>query len=677
MRKIYIILIAIALIAATVFIHQRNENKENAEMERFAQIIANERDEEFEKATEQIIDEIKNDSLFNKMLDSDIVPSDDSITVYLNTNYFNKIELYKNYNRTFTLCDNSTLIRFNDNDSLQSCDEYFANIFESYNSYFFENGLCHIDDPTSDIYYIVIMMFDNYQTLYLEFYKEKIYNKLLLDSDSTNFDNFIIPNLKNYSFAIYNNNILHYKLGNYYYPNSFKNFISQEDGLHRGKEFKHFILNDLDNNKSIIVSIESERWMKFVAPISIIFFTLLLAYFFYIFFETSRSNMFKLSFHTKMQFTVLLVLTFSFIAIGITSFLFLRNNITKKTQIEQYKQANIIRNNLESNILAENNISNHDIIYSLKETFFCDISIYDLDGILINSTLPGANIDEDILNENAYKTILFDNAGYYLQKESYKDEKYSSYYFPILDKNNKLIAILNVIYFDFQQEYNDNLSDFALNYLNIIIVLLVISSIIVILITRKTLKPLKIIENQMSKISLEGINEPINFKGRDEIGALVKQYNNMCRQLEIAANKLARNERESAWREMARQVAHEIKNPLTPMRLNIEYLQILWDRKDAKFEENFKETLKCLLEQIDTLSKIATAFSDYAKLPENTPTSFDLAELLKSTIKLYDVEKNITISLSYNEKDAWTLYADKNNLSRVFGNIIKSKTDSI
>ena len=677
MRKIYIILIAIALIAATVFIHQRNENKENAEMERFAQIIANERDEEFEKATEQIIDKIENDSLFHKMLDSDIIPSDDSITVYLNSNYFNKIELYKNYNSTFTLCNNSTLIRFNDNDSLQSCDEYFANIFESYNSYFFENGLCHIDDPTSDIYYIVIMMFDNYQTLYLEFYKEKIYNKLLLDSDSTNFDNFIIPNLKNYSFAIYNNNILHYKLGNYYYPNSFKNFISQEDGLHRGKEFKHFILNDLDNYKSIIVSIESERWMKFVAPISIIFFTLLLAYFFYIYFEKSRSNIFKRSFHRKMQFTVLLVLTFSFFAIGITSFLFLRNNITKKTQIEQYKQANIIRNNLESNLLTENNVSNYNIIHHLKETFFCDISIYDLDGILINSTLPGANIDEDVLNENAYRTILFDNAGYYLQKESYKEEKYSSYYFPILDKNNKLIAILNVIYFDFQQEYNDNLSDFALNYLNIIIVLLVISSIIVILITRKTLKPLKIIENQMGKIRLDGTNEPINFKGRDEIGALVEQYNNMCRELEIAAIKLARNERESAWREMARQVAHEIKNPLTPMRLNIEYLQMLWDRKDPKFEENFKETLKSLLEQIDTLSKIATAFSDYAKLPENTPTNFDIAELLKSTIKLYDVENNISITLINDEKDEWLLFADRNNLGRVVGNIIKNAIQAI
>ena len=677
MKKFYIILIAIALIAVTVFVHQRNEHNENAEMKRFAEIIANETDEDFEQATLKIIGEIENDSLFHKMINSNIIPSDDSIASYLNSNYFNNIELYKNYNRTFTLCNNSTLIRLNDNDSLVSCDEYFANIFESYNSYFFEKGLCHIDDPTSDIYYIVIMMFDNYQTLYMEFYKEKIFNKLLLDSDSANIDNFIIPNLKNYSFAIYKNNILHYKLGNYYYPNSFKNFISQEDGLHRGKEFKHFILNDLDNYKSIVVSIEFERWMKFVAPISLIFFTLLLAYFLYIFFENSRSNIFKRSFHGKMQFTVLLVLTFSFIAIGITSFLFLRNNITKKTQIEQYKQANIIRNNLESNILTENNISNYDFISHLKETFFCDISIYNLDGILINSTLPGVNIGEDVINENAYRTILFDNAGYYLQKESYKDEKYSAYYFPILDINNKIIAILNVIYFDFQLEYNDNLSDFAFNYLNIIIVLLIISSIIVILITRKTLKPLKIIEEQMGKINLEGKNEPINFRGRDEIGALVQQYNNMCRQLEIAANKLARNERESAWREMARQVAHEIKNPLTPMRLNIEYLQMLWDRKDPKFEENLKETLNSLLEQIDTLSQIATAFSDYAKLPENVSTTFNLAELIKSTIKLYDVEKNITISLSYNEKADWSLYADKNNIGRVLGNIIKNATQAI
>lgn len=151
----------------------------------------------------------------------------------------------------------------------------------------------------------------------------------------------------------------------------------------------------------------------------------------------------------------------------------------------------------------------------------------------------------------------------------------------------------------------------------------------------------------------------------------------MCRQLKIAANKIARNERESAWREMARQVAHEIKNPLTPMRLNTEYMQMLWERKDPKFEENFNETLKSLLEQIDTLSKIATAFSDYAKLPENTPTTFDIVELMKNIIKLYDVEKNISFSFVYNEKDSFSMFADKNNLGRVFGNLIKNSIQAI
>ena len=101
------------------------------------------------------------------------------------------------------------------------------------------------------------------------------------------------------------------------------------------------------------------------------------------------------------------------------------------------------------------------------------------------------------------------------------------------------------------------------------------------------------------------------------------------------------------------------------------------EQKDPKFEENLKETLNSLLEQIDTLSKIATAFSDYAKLPENKPTTFDLAELLKSTIKLYDVEKNIAISLNYNENEDWSIYADKNNLGRVIGNIIKNAIQAI
>ncbi|MBR6438426.1 MAG: GHKL domain-containing protein [Bacteroidales bacterium] len=647
MKKICIILIAIALIVVSIFIYHKKEKNENDEMELFAKIIADETDRDFEDATINIIDKIKNDEL----------PSDDSLLSYFNEKYFNHIDLYKNYNRTLNVCDSTSVYVIYGYDTILDCFSFHDNYL---NSKPINENLSYIDDGTPNIYYSAKINLNESKRIYIEFYKERIFN----------------PNLKNYSFAIYNSNILNYKLGNYYYPNNLNNFISQENGFHKGKNFKHLIFNNLDNDKAVVVTIDSVSWMKSMGLFSLIFFALLLSYLIYYFVENGRSHFFKHSFQSKMQITILLTLAISFFVIGVTSFVFLRNNITKKTQINQYKQANIIRNNLETNIL-DNNIDYVSFILEMKESFFCDINIYDLYGNLTTSTIDGAIPYNDTINQEAFNSIINEEAGYFVQTEFYENERNTSYYLPILDKNDKLEAILDVIYFDSTAEYDDRISDFVLNYINIIIVLLIISSIIVLLITRKTLKPLKIIEEQMGKIDLEGKNEPINFRGRDEIGALVQQYNNMCRQLEIAANKLARNERENAWREMARQVAHEIKNPLTPMRLNIEYLQMLWDKNDPNFEKNFKETIDSLLEQIETLSKIATAFSDYAKLPENVSTTFDLTELLKSTIKLYDVEKNISITLVYNENDDWSLYADKNNIGRVIGNIIKNAIQAI
>ena len=664
MKKIFIILIAIALIAISFFVYEKNENDENADMEHFAKAIADESDKDFETAASIFIEKIKNDQTVNGWFEENL-PSDDSVFSYLRLHYFDQVEFLNDYTTTFALCDNETYIKLDD-DTEVLCNDWFVNLLNSNDKTVVNDNLILVDDPTTDTYYLIAIDFPDNHSIFLEFYKDK------------NLDRFTTDNLKNYSFCIYKNNILDYKFGSYLYPNSFKNFISQEDGIHKGNRYKHLILNDLNLNKTVVVTIEYERWLRFVAPFSIIFFALLLSYFLYIYFYEGRTY-FRKSFHGKMQITILLTLAFSFFIVGLVSFLFLNNNIKKKTEITQYKQANIIRNRLETTILEENSLTNNEYLHTLAETFICDINIYDLDGNLINSTLGDHAHEGDYqtINKNAYKTICGEGAGYLMQIELYGDEKCSSYYFPILDKNNEIIAVLNVPYFDSDSEYDDRISNFILNYINIIIVLLCISSFIMVLITRKTLKPLKIIEEQMAKTSFGVTNEPIEWNSRDEIGALIQQYNKMLVQLENAANQLARNERENAWREMARQVAHEIKNPLTPMRLNIEYLQMLGERKDPNFESNFKETLSSLLEQIDTLSKIATAFSNYAKLPENTPTTFDLSELLKSIIKLYDVEKNISITLSYNEKEQWLLFADKNNLGRVIGNIIKNGIQAI
>lgn len=204
-----------------------------------------------------------------------------------------------------------------------------------------------------------------------------------------------------------------------------------------------------------------------------------------------------------------------------------------------------------------------------------------------------------------------------------------------------------------------------------------ISALVVILMTRKTIKPLEIIQDRMQKISLGEKNEIIEWKSNDEIGDLIKIYNQLIEELEISANNLMRSERETAWREMARQVAHEIKNPLTPMKLNIQFLQMAWDEKNPDIDRKMRETTKSVLEQIEILSNIATAFSDYAKLPKKNIEEFDIKELIINTINLYDNNENIRILFSEENSPDYRISSDKNNLGIVLSNILKNAIQAI
>ena len=181
----------------------------------------------------------------------------------------------------------------------------------------------------------------------------------------------------------------------------------------------------------------------------------------------------------------------------------------------------------------------------------------------------------------------------------------------------------------------------------------------------------------MQKINLGEKNEIIEWKSNDEIGDLIEIYNKLIKELEISANKLMRSERETAWREMARQVAHEIKNPLTPMKLNIQFLQMAWDEKNPDIDKKLRETTKSTLEQIEILSNIASAFSDYAKLPKKNIEYFNLKELILNTINLYDNNENIKIKLVVENESDFNINSDKNNLGIVFGNIIKNAIQAI
>ncbi|HSG68091.1 MAG TPA: ATP-binding protein, partial [Bacteroidales bacterium] len=200
---------------------------------------------------------------------------------------------------------------------------------------------------------------------------------------------------------------------------------------------------------------------------------------------------------------------------------------------------------------------------------------------------------------------------------------------------------------------------------------------IALLISRFTTQPLQLIRAKMSSLSLGGSNEKINWSRKDEIGTLIAEYNRMIDELSRSAELLAKSERESAWREMAKQVAHEIKNPLTPMKLSVQYLQKAWDEKSPDWEERLRRFTQTIIEHIDTLSDIATEFSDFAKMPQKKEEKVDLSHIIQSALDLFKDTANISFSYSESTSPPHYINADKNQLIRAFNNLIKNSVQAI
>ena len=678
-----ICVITLMTIQLTYILYLINENKEKEEMEWFANIIGDESDEEFEKTILEVTEKLKKDKNLNTWQKDNSFPSDDSILNYLNTKYFNLKEI-KDYNKVVTLCDTNTILIIKEfNDHEVNCNDLFKGILEFNHTRKISEELSQIDDPTTDSYYILMLDLspidtNNLNNLYIEFYKEYILNHIGIPELITSHENVIKPNLVNYSFSAYEGDILQYKYGFYNYPNELNNFRYKNEEYVKTRIFKH-LTKEFDGNKTIIVTIEKPRLIDIIAPFSYIFLVLLLMYYFYyIVSKGKEAKSLRQSFNGKMQLTIILTLGFSFLVAGITSFIFIKNSLNRKTREFQYEKNKTIVKTIEDDF-NKIDIENPIYLKRFKENHFTDINIYGLNGNLLNTTQPKLfeKFKSKIINRKAYEIIKERKRLFYSCEENIEGTKYNSSYFPLKDKEGNIQAIINIPYFDNKMTSRSSVSNFIITYLNIILVLMGASALVVILMTRKTIKPLEIIQDKMQKISLGEKNEIIEWKSEDEIGELIESYNKLIKELEISANKLMRSERETAWREMARQVAHEIKNPLTPMKLNIQFLQMAWDEKNPEIDKKLRETTKSILEQIEILSNIASAFSDYAKLPNKNIEKLNLKELILNAINLYDNNENIRISFIEENEGNYDINSDKNNLSIVFGNILKNAIQAI
>ena len=528
----------------------------------------------------------------------------------------------------------------------------------------------------------------NLGTLYIEldakFVSDEIgFPELLLDKNVG-----LAQELSNYSYAKYKSGQLISHYGKFPYSLTGKEFSWHgATFLFYNSDAHNHLVYRPDANSLIIISKFSEGIIGNITTFSYLFayFSLLLLIILF-FKQVSKGALFeRFSFKNRIQILLVLIVLASLALFGGGTIFYIKKQFETKNKETISEKIHSIQIDLEEKLSEESDLKQSLSSYTtfvlkkLSSIFFTDINIYDIQGNLFASSRPKI-FDEGLtskkMNPEAYKQIAVFGKTEFIHDERIGRLEYLSVYIPFKNKKGELLAYLNLPYFAKQSELEKEISGFLVALINIYVLLFALSIVSAIFISNYVTKPLKLIQDKLSKIKLGKTNELIEWHEKDEIGSLVSEYNRMIVELSKSAELLGKSERESAWREMAKQVAHEIKNPLTPMKLSIQHLQRTWNDNAPDMDQKIGRITKTIIEQIDTLSSIATEFSNFAKMPKANLEKIDLVQIIKNSIHLFN--ENETTEIVFNDSDSPTfVLADKEQLLRVFNNLFKNAIQSI
>jgi len=315
-------------------------------------------------------------------------------------------------------------------------------------------------------------------------------------------------------------------------------------------------------------------------------------------------------------------------------------------------------------------------IYELSEVHRMPLNLYDLKGKLLiksNQSFLRDSIKQEIPSIVISKINNTMDKRYLVSYEK-DDERFQSSYSYITDGKFKPLAILNLPYLQNDSLVKKDINAFLENIVEVYFLMLLISIGLAYLLSNYITRSITSVSDKIKKTRIDKQNKKITAdKVSEEVGILVSAYNDMIDELEESAIKLAISERENAWREMAKQVAHEIKNPLTPMRLTVQSFQRKFNPEDPEIHEKLSEYSNTLIEQIDTMSTIASAFSNFAKMPARKDEILNMSEVVKAALEIFQednikfIEPNQTININF----------DRTQLIRVVTNLVKNSLQSI
>lgn len=384
------------------------------------------------------------------------------------------------------------------------------------------------------------------------------------------------------------------------------------------------------------------------------------------------------SLRTRIQLTIIMLIVFSFLIIGIVTAFYFKNVLENNNLNTQREEVSTILNDIqtnndgvEKNILAASNLQSR--INEMAHIHDKNLVFFDHTGKMQKASFMIPKITRvpfDIMRS-------FANTGSkkIAPRVSLNNDKYTIDFIPVYYKGNNPYGYLGISYRPLNNS-NRSIRDFLSTILNVYIFLFLIAGALAIAIGNSITKPLSILSNKLKEFKLGKSNQSLDWNTKDEIGKLINEYNLLTEKLDESANILARTERDIAWREMAKQVAHEIKNPLTPMKLSIQYLEKAVKSNPENAKDLILRVSATLIEQINNLNQIAIEFSNFATMPKASNEKIIINEIVEAIHDLFRKREDMDIQMSEPIDDLY-VFADRNHLVRILNNIVKNAIQAI